>query len=230
MKKLNLSTLLVMAIVVFSSCSSSEGDDPILEQQAALQEEVFKQPLTVQRNANGYYSMGYQLSKGVASDIITNDATNTKEINLYASENESSRSYNESLAIGNNDSFSIDINNTINNNKSTLTIFDNDIKFNRTESNDKLKDYKITDNGDGSYDLDFTVKDNVSVDYIYDGDENVYEIHLNEISSASETNFLKTFRRDEGEVLKIEFIHNSGSTKSSRATESEGKPYIIIRE
>ena len=59
--------------------------------------------------------------------------------------------------------------------------------------------------GDGTYDLEFVVG-RVSVDYIYDGDRDVYEIHLIEDDNATQVDFIQTFTKEEGVALNIEFV------------------------
>ena len=63
--------------------------------------------------------------------------------------------------------FTLGIKNTeTDDNRSTITIIDNDIKFSRNTKKDHLKEYEITDNGDGTYTLDFTdKKNNIAVDF-----------------------------------------------------------------
>ena len=89
----------------------------------------------------------------------------------------------------------------------------------------KRASYGIAGNGDGTYDLEFVVEDRVSVDYIYDGDRNVYEIHLTEDDSATQAYFTQTFTKEEGVVLNIEFV-SADLAKSSQIR----KPAITIYE
>lgn len=225
MKKLSLTSLLLVITLGLTSCSN-ETDPLLLDDPNA---EAFEQKLTVQKSADGYYSLGYKLSDGFGSDITTNSATNTKNINLYQSDREVSRAVSEELSLNGKESFSVGINNTMDDSKSTLTIFDDDVKFSRSQTQDNLKDYKVTNNSDNTLDLDFTVEEGVVVDYIYDGDRNVYEIHLNKGSSTDTSYHSKTFTKEEGKPLKIEFIHKS-DVSSSRSVSSSTKPVIIWDE
>ena len=72
-----------------------------------------------------------------------------------------------------------------------------------------MASYGIAGNGDGTYDLEFVVEDGVSVDYIYDGDRDVYEIHLTEDDNATQADFIQTFTKEEGVALNIEFVNDS---------------------
>ena len=60
-------------------------------------------------------------------------------------------------------------------------------------SNNYLNEYSISLNEDGSYNLDFEVLDNVSVDFVYDSEENVYEVHLEESGKTQESNIILEF-------------------------------------
>ena len=91
-----------------------------------------------------------------------------------------------------------------------------------------LGDYSITGNEDGMYDLAFNVKENVTVDFVYNEDENVYEIHL-EKGRSSIANFDRTFIKQVGSDLKIVFVNHGLVAYSSTSMAKEKKPQLIIQ-
>lgn len=231
MKNLNLISLLLITVLVFSSCSVE--DDLILDEPTLLSpKDIFEKQPTVQRNVNGSYFIDYKLKKGVDSDVITNQEANTKNINLYSSNNQVQRSFNEDLLLGGKGEFTVAINNTETDNKSTITILDDDIKFSRNVRKDHLKKYKITDNGDGTYTLDFTIKDNIKVDFIQNEDAGKYEVHLDR-GDSDVRDFSRTFTKERGEDLKISFINyhydNTGRTFYGSLRKSS-KPKVVVTD
>ncbi len=227
MKNLSLTTLLIIITLGFSSCSSDD-DATFLEEPSG---EVFERNPAVQRNLDGSYFIDYQLKKGIGSDVVIDNTSNINEVNFFNSDNEIGRSYNEELYLNGKDQFTVGINNTINNNRSTLTIIDNDIKFNRSENQDHLEEYEITDNGDGTYTLDFSVKNNIQVDFIQNQETKAYEIHLDN-GNSSESDFSRTFTKESGQELRITFInyyHNENS-RTEGSSSTSNKPEVIVND
>ena len=218
MKNFNLFTLVIAVSLVFTSCSTEESinlDNP----NAGLLKSY-----TVNRDASGAYSLGYNLKDNATVDNVKDTKTNTNQIYLYSSDYQSTlKSSDVSLENG---ALNIEINDTKSNKRSKITVLDNDIKMNRT-SNERLESYGITGNDDGTYNLDFKVIEGVSVEYIYDGDRNVYEVHLNESSSATQSSFLQTFTKEDGIALNIEFVNNIINTTSR--SYDPNRPVVIIQ-
>ena len=221
MKKLNLTSLFVIATLVLSSCSVEEDPVFLEEPNSKLFEKV-----KLQRDASGAYSLDMKVNNGVGTDILDNKKSNRKDIYLFSSENELNRTYNEDLSLNGQKSFTVGINNTITNKRSTITVFDDDIKFNRNSEDDHLASYNFTDNGDGTYDLDFVVDNGIKTDFVYNENTKTYEIHL-EPGNSNESNFSRTFAKEEGEILKIDFINHTTSSATGR-TDSSTKPKIVI--
>jgi len=225
MKKFSLTSLLIIITIGFSSCSQDDGlslEDPST---------VLFQKMTVGRDASGAYTLDYKLNEGVGSDITDNKDGNGKDIYLYSSDNEARKNVNEEVSLNDNDRIHIGVNNTITNNRSTLTVYDHDIRFNKSDAeDDHLAEYQMTDNGDGTYSLDFTVDPDIEVVFIENEDTGAYEIHL-EPGNGDESNFERTFTKSEGEELKIEFInyHSDESAKTVVST-SNKKPVVVIDE
>ena len=224
MKKFSLTTLLIIITLGFSSCT--QDDNTLLEEPTA--EDLLKS-YKIQRDASGAYSIDYDLSDGAGVDIVSNEKTNTKDLYLYPSENQSRRSLNEEVSLKGFDNFNLGLNNTEKNIKSTITVYDNDIIYDRsTENEDHLESYDFGGGDDeNTFDLNFTVKDNIVVDFIYNEETETYEIHLAE-GTSSQKEFLRTFNKDQGEELKITFV-NYFNRSMNRSVSSTSRPRVVVQ-
>tara|TARA_R110000787_G_scaffold12665_2_gene40680 strand:+ start:5431 stop:6117 length:687 start_codon:yes stop_codon:yes gene_type:complete len=228
MNKLSLTSLLIIITLGFSSCTQEEST--FLEEPSA--EDLLKS-FKLNKSATGDYSLDYQLNNGAASDKVVDDETNTNNIYLYSSENESKSTNNEGLAIQDGE-LRISFNDTEKDKSYSITVLDDDIKSSKSENEgdlEYLNSYSIATNDDGIYTLDFKVNDGIAVDFIYDGDRDVYEIHLNYDENASQSDFLQSFNKEEGVSLNIEFFNNAeGSSKTMSTQFSPPQPVIIIED
>ena len=216
MKKLTLTSFLIIITLGFSSCT--QDDNTILEDASA---ENLLKSFNLNKDSNGEYSLDYELGKGADADNVLDTKTNTNNIYLYSSELGQSRKSNQELMIQDGQ-LKVNFEDTENDKKYTITILDDDIETNRNQDSEFLESYGISGNDDGSYDLDFRVKDGVAVDFIYNGDEDAYEVHLRNDSSASQSDFVQTYTKDDGRALKIDFVNHLGEgremvTKKPRA-------------
>lgn len=221
MKKSSLTTLLIIITLGFTSCT--QEDTTILDEPSA---EALLRSFTLGKDAQGTYSLDYNLNQGASSENIKDEKNNTNNIYLYSSDNQSASRVGEGMTIQNGE-LNVTFNDTQTEKKSTITVLDDDIKMSR-DVNENLESYGITGNGDDTYDLAFTVVDGVAVNFIYDGDRDVYEIHLNNDANASQSDFTQTFTKEEGIDLNIEFVNNSNSS-SGREVEASRVPAIIIK-
>ena len=219
MKKLTLTSLLIVITLGFSSCSVEE--DPLLIDN--MSSKLFDK-VTVKRDASGAYSLDMELNDGVGVDLIENKEQNRKDVNLYSTDELTKRNFNEALFLDGKESFQVGLNNTLSDNKSTLTIFDDDISFNKAANDDHLGGYEVVNQGEGTFDLKFSVDDNIDVQFIQNEDTGTYEVHL-EPGDGGETYFERTLVKNPGEQLKIEFVnyYNDRTNKSN----SETKPVIV---
>ena len=87
-------------------------------------------------------------------------------------------------------------------------------------------DYSFTDNNDGTYDLEFTVDENIETDFVYNEDTKTYEIHL-ETGEDNEREFFRTFTKEEDENLEIVFVNHFGVDRSTGTT-TTSKPRVIV--
>jgi hypothetical protein len=228
MKNFNLFAALVSLTFVFSSCSFNETVLP--EEQST---DLLK-TLTIKRDVNGAYSLDYSLNANVETENIVDEATNTNYIYLYSSENKLSSKVTQDFTIDGNQ-LKIGFVDTNSSKKSQITIKDEDAKFFRTESKDMLSEYNISGNEDGTYTLNFIVKNKVKVDFVFNEELNIYEVHLEE-GKSDESVFSKVFEKIEGEALKIDFVNHIREDNTSAKSSSdagytyfkERRPEVII--
>lgn len=227
MKTLNLFTSLAVAILILSSCATDEN---LLPKEQSL--DLLKS-YTVKRDATGTYYLDYNVTKNVVVDNVKDIASNTNQYYLYSSGNEPSRKVNEALTLENGQ-LNIDFVDTNSDKQPKITIIDdNGIDLGENvDTNDKmLSEYSITNNADGTFTLDFKVKNKVEVDFVYNKEKDIYEIHL-EKGKGSKSNFKRIFTKNNGSDLKIDFvnhIHSFSATIASRAAKSR-KPRIVVGE
>ena len=177
------------------------------------------------KSRSGDYSLDYQLGSGVTADNVLDTKTNTNNIYLYSTDEGASRSLNENLYLQAGQ-LKVTFNDTEKDKKYTITVFDDDIKTSRESDSEYLDSYGISGNEDGSYDLDFRVKEGVAVDFIYNDDESVYEVHLRNDDSATVSDFTQTYSKEDGVALKIDFVNHS-STGREAVTR---KPKTIVSD
>jgi len=186
------------------------------------------------RNASGAYTMDLETKNNVASNITSNNKSNSLDIDLYSDTGAVREIISEPVSTGSEDQFLLNLKNTITNRTFKLTVYDKDIKFSRTELNeeeDHLNSYSIVDNGDDTFDLNFTVDALVDVDFTQDEDTGEYLIHL-EPGEGSQSEFSMTFERQEGQTTDIAFV-NYYSSESARVTTSTSRirrPKVSVGE
>ena len=226
MKITKLLSFALVSVFFLSSCSNNETLLPEQETKNSLKS------YKVKRDASGAYSIDYDLVENVKSDKVKNNITNTNEFHLYESDQATSKKQTEELLID-GDKLSIGFVDTRTNKNSNIVIEDDNIELVQKNDEDDamLSTYSITSNEDGTYDLDFTVKNKVTVDFVYNEELSKYEIHLEKGKSA-ETTFSRNFTKLDGEVLKIDFVNHLEAKKAkSYFSYSAGtikKPKIII--
>ncbi|WP_349241532.1 hypothetical protein [Asprobacillus argus] len=207
------------------SCSSEEIFTPEDTTNKLLEN------YTVKRDASGAYSLDYNLADNAEVSLSKDKRSNSNDFYLYSSDNQSKKSFKEALAIQDN-SLRVGFTDTETGKKSSIMIIDDKISYsNRNADEDFLNEYSISSNGDGTYDLDFKVADDVTVEFIYNDDLQTYEVHLEDgVNSQSE--YLKTFVKEEGVDLKIDFVnHYVGTTsREENVAMVERKPRSIIND
>ncbi|WP_158841151.1 hypothetical protein [Polaribacter sp. L3A8] len=218
MKNLNLFVLLVSVALVFSSCSNNETQLP--EEQSL---DLLK-TYTIKRDASGAYSVDFDLNDNAKTETVIDKSINN--IFLYSSDSETSRKTTQNLVIDNSELI-VGFVDTSSEKSPKIIIKDTNIRLAKS-SNDKLKEYSIKSNEDGTYSLDFSVFENVSVDFVFNEDIKTYEIHL-EDGKEGKTNFSRILEKEEGKALKFDFVnHIINSQAKSESTTIERKPRGII--
>ena len=95
MKNLNLTTLLIVITLIFTSCTVDED----LTLQDETSGKLFEK-LIVKRDLNGAYYLDMQLNEGTDVDIVDDHKSNSKELNFYSSDENMRRNLNESFTTG----------------------------------------------------------------------------------------------------------------------------------
>lgn len=218
MKKFSLTTVLVLITLGFSSCT--QDDNTLLQEPSA--EDLLKS-YKIQRDASGAYSLDYDLSEGAEVENIKNEKNNTNNIYVYSSDSQGARSVeNEDLTIQDG-RVRIDFKDTNTGRTSFITIED-DKMSSRENDVEYLEGYSITENGDGTFDLDFTVKEGVEVYFTYNEVNDIHEVHLSE-GETGDLNFKTTFTLEENETVYIDFVnHYSSNTGKAESELVSRKP------
>ncbi len=225
MKITKLASLLFVAVLTLSSCSSNENLLPEQENVNALKSYKIK------RDASGAYSIDLDVEENVKTTSFKNDETNKNEFHFYESDKATSRKQSKELLIDDQE-LSIGFVDNRSNKTSNISIIDDNIEMAKKNLEDTfLSEYSITSNEDGTYDLDFTVKNQTTVDFVYNEETNIYEIHL-EKGKSSELNFSRNFTKLEGEVLRIDFVNHYLSDYFGKGYKSKSsysrKPQTVI--
>jgi hypothetical protein len=87
----------------------------------------------------------------------------------------------------------------------------------------------VIDNGDNTYDLNFTVDASIEVDFTQDEATGEYMIHL-EPGTGTQTEYTVTFNREEGENLHIAFINYYSSDSSRTTSRTRRRPEVDIED
>ncbi len=220
MKTLNSFLTALVIIVVFSSCTPTEN---FIEDETS--EQLLKS-YTLKRDKSGAYSLDYNLIDGATAENIKNSETNANEIYLYSSGGaQSKNAHSEELQIE-NDQLTVGFIDTNSEKKrSQITIIDDNIVLARGGEEEFLNEYSVTSNEDGTYSLNFNVKDDVEVDFVYNVSEDKYEIYLTDGTGNESSDFSRTFTKEEGVDLRIGFLSQSTSQESITQV-----PVIIVND
>lgn len=223
MKKSSLLVFAIAGSFIFSSCSSNEEGLISTDSNAKLLKNY-----TVKRDASGAYSMDFNVLENTKVDKVIGINKNSSEFYLYSSDKNTTTKIAEQLLINNNQ-LKVGFVDTKTDSKTNVVVFDDNISFKKSAEESKLTSYSVTKNEEGSFELDFEVADNVAVEYIFNENEDAFEIHLTNGKSAT-TNFSTTLEKTEGKPLNIVFVNfiaNPGA-KTTETIEPIRKPVIII--
>lgn len=222
--KLIALSIITASALVFTSCSLEES---VLATDAPSNQLL--KSFTVKKDVNGAYSLDFDLNQGATVDKVYDDYTNTSQFLLYSSNSNGKKQITEGVEITDSQ-LKLGIIDTNTDEKPSITITDDNISFGKGNS-EALKSYEIKSMDDGTYQLDFTVKKNISVDFVYNDNLETYEVHLDK-GKNKETSYSRTFEKEEGKALRIDFLnfYKVRKAKSDEALMVERKPKIIIDE
>ena len=226
MKTINsLVLLFTTTILTLSSCATDEN--LLIEEQPSL--DLLKS-YTIKRDASGTYYLDYNVNNNVKVDNVKDIATNSNQFYLYSLGNKSSRKASTELFLENG-RLNIDFVDTNSDKHPKITIIDDGTVLDENvDANDEmLAAYTITSNEDGTYKLNFEVKNKVEVDFVYNKVKDIYEIHL-EKGNGSKSNFERTFTKKDGSDLKIDFVNHVHSYNITFRSQKKPrrKPRVII--
>jgi len=227
MKTLNFFTFLVTFTLLFSSCSTNET--LLSEEQSSDLLDTYK----IGRDENGAYFLDYSLKENTQTETVIDQSTNTKNIYLYSSDNNSSkRKFTQDLTIEDNQ-FNVGFVNMKSDHQPQISIVDDNRFLAKSSEVNKLNKYSVSRNKEGIFILDFSVKNDVRVDFVFNEESKIYEIHL-EQGKSSETVFSRVLEKVNGQALKFDFINHNKTFKTGDdpddpdGLEVNRKPRIII--
>lgn len=223
MKKLNTVIAVVLFSIVFTSCSS---DAILLEEQ---QSNELLTTYQLKRDASGAYSIDLNVGSNVVVDQIKNTEESTNELYLSESIGKVAQkiSVNSDLRFE-NENFKIKFINENETKTPSITVYDDNIKFSKKSGDNSsfLNEYSISKNEDGTFDLSFNVDAKVTVDFVYNEELSTHEIHLEE-GNSKDSNFSRTIEKEEGELLKIDFVSHTNNA-NAKAAAAIRKPRVIV--
>lgn len=221
MKKISL-LLLALVSIVFTSCNNEESL-PIESQSENL-----LKTFEIKRDATGAYSVNFDVSNNTKIDKFTDLTENKSEFHLSSSDLFTQKSVSEELLIDNNQ-LKVGFVDANTSNRKLISITDDNITFlSKSNESEKLLSYSVLSNEDGTYNLAFSVNNNVEVSFVYNEEIATYEVHL-EDGKSGDVDFTRTLEKEEGLPLKIDFVNHINNTmaKSSESLEVR-KPKVII--
>jgi hypothetical protein len=200
MKRSYIPFLMILSILV-SACSTEENM-PENNDQSLLKS------YKLSRDANGRYAIDVDLVEGAYTETYKDEATQTNNIYAYqgdANNAQRNASKNNLLTLEDN---KIKVGVFENNvQKNSIRVEDENIMLGRGQiSPDFLESYSLEYLGEGEYVLDFNVRENVSVSFEYNADENIYEVHLKE-GVSQDRKFTKLYHKASTLPLKIDFVN-----------------------
>ena len=217
MKTPNLFILLVLFTILLSSCSTNET--LLQEEDHANLLDTYK----ISRDESGVYSLDYNLKENIQTEIFLDQSTNTKNIYLYPSDNNSgSRKFTQDLTIEDNQ-FNVGFIGLNSDNHPQISIIDDNHSIAKSLQGNKLKTYSISLNKEGAFVLDFSVKNNVRVDFVFNEELKIYEIHLEE-GKSSETTFSRVLEKVDGYPLKFDFVNHNEKSHQNKPANPDGLP------
>ena len=208
--------LILILILTLASCTSEEASQD--------SNETLLKSYTLTRDSQGKYSIDYELKENTSVDLVKNIETNTNEVHLFSGGVAVSNKKSQTLSLE-DDQLNISVFESGQKSK-YMYIEDAEILFAKgADSNEFLQSYSITDLGNDNYQLDFKIKEGISVWFEYNEEEEAYEVHLQEGTSKA-IEFSKTYVKTL-DVLKIDFVNYINNVSAKNADSTIKKPKFI---
>ena len=226
MKRIKFFAIAVIVSAVFTSCSSDDSMLPLEQKNELLKTYKLK------RDASGAYSVDLNIDSNVKVNSVKDATTNTTELYLnLTDDNFTQKSNLQSGLFFDDENFKVDFISENSNKVPSISVFDDNVTYVQKSDTSFLKEFSITKNENGTYELDFKVIDNVSVDFVYNENINAYEIHLEaNLKSQGNLNFSRTLEKESDKLLQIHFVNHLNESAKGAAESTKRKPIIIIDE
>ncbi|WP_299834571.1 hypothetical protein [uncultured Tenacibaculum sp.] len=205
MTKRYIPFLMIVATLI-SSCSTEDND--VLNTEVEGVNKSLIQSQKISRDANGKYTVDYTLAKNAQANLDKDSNIDVTTLNVFETKNDVvNRNTNNSAELDlKNDKLELQV---VENGEErrSITVEDENVILAKGEvSTEFLQSYSVESFGDGQFVLDFTVRDGVQVDFSYDENTNIYEVHLKE-GKANGNKFTKLYKKSETLPLKIDFVN-----------------------
>ncbi len=220
MKKLYVGFLAIAFALSFTSCSTNETDLEIPKQPLLKKAEL-------KRDASGAYYVDYVVADNTVSDTHKNITSLTNEFHLSKVNYDTKDQYREDLTLNDN-KLRIGFFDNETGKSLKLTIEDENITLAKGKSTEFLKTYGLSTNDDGTIQLDFEVNNDVTVDFVYNEELAIHEVHLRKGTSTDKV-FSRSLTIPDTGVLKLDFVNHKLLGKSYGEV-AERKPVIVFEE
>ena len=218
MKKVAPYFLALTLSIVFASCSNN--DTEALDSNP----ENLLQSYTLKRDSNGAYSIDFNTSDNTDVTTVTN-VDNSKEIILAETAQKTVTKHSNDFSIE-NDQLKIGFLETNKGKRTKIYVEDENITFAKGVT-EFLNSYSITANGDGIYQLNFEVNNNVTTDFVYNEETETYEIHLAS-GETTQKDFSRQMEKISDKPLKIIFVNHKDYSAKGDLLDVVTKPIIEI--
>ncbi|MDG2193961.1 MAG: hypothetical protein P8K77_03720 [Polaribacter sp.] len=219
MKKLKTGLLVVMGVLSFTSCATFENE------VEAPQEQLL-QMYTLSRDTNGAYSINYNVADKTSATSHKNIGSKTNEIYLDKVGYREQKNYKNNFSLD-DDKIKIRFVDNNTSGSTQITVEDENATFAKGANNNRfLKEYEVTGNADGTFQLDFEINEGIQSEFVYNKESSTYEIHLSK-GDSTEKQFSRAIDIADDGVLKVDFVNHKYAGKGE-ATGPGRKPRIII--
>jgi len=221
MKTIKFFSVITLITLALTSCSNEDAG--LTTDQNTKLLKTFK----VQRDATGAYSVDFNVSDNTKVDEVINVNDNSKQYFLYSSDNATENNISHDVSVI-NDQIKIGFVDTQASTSRSVNIIDDINLAKKSGSSLRLLSYSVVSNENGAHNLDFTVKENTTVSYVYNEEIKVHEVHLR-AGKRGEVDFSRSLEKLEGEALKIDFVNHMGNSNAKSYKEVLiRKPRVIV--